>query len=115
MLSVFHLDPIRRPAGPVWSISALGNQALQTKLARLAKQVRPDLAALEVADENPFRPPRQQPRQIVLAKVQGQLPQVLTLERQNIEGVELHLIIMPARVQPVEIGDAVDAEHHNLA
>jgi hypothetical protein len=27
-----------------------------------------------------------------------------------IEGVELHLVIVPARVQSVEIGDAVDAK-----
>ena len=33
----------------------------------------------------------------------------------HVEGVELHLGIMPARVQAVEIGPAVDAEQHGLA
>ncbi|WP_349253736.1 hypothetical protein [Bradyrhizobium sp. CB82] len=32
----------------------------------------------------------------------------------NVEGVELDLVIVLAAVQRVEIGDAVDAEHHGL-
>jgi hypothetical protein len=37
--------------------------------------------------------------------------QILAAERQDIEGVELDLVVVPARVQGVEVGDAVDAEH----
>jgi hypothetical protein len=47
--------------------------------------------------------------------VQGQLPQIVALQRQDVEGLELDFVIMPARVQPVEIGDAVNAEQHRLA
>jgi hypothetical protein len=36
-------------------------------------------------------------------------------EGQNIEGVELHLVIMLARVKGVEIGDAADVEDDGLA
>ena len=34
---------------------------------------------------------------------------------QHVEGVELHFIVVPARVQPIEVGPAVDAEQHGLA
>jgi hypothetical protein len=39
---------------------------------------------------------------------------VVTVERQDVEGVELDLIVMLARMQRVEIGDVIDAEHHHL-
>jgi hypothetical protein len=41
--------------------------------------------------------------------VQRQASQIIALERQNIEGIELDLVVMLPRVQPVEIGDAVDS------
>jgi hypothetical protein len=47
--------------------------------------------------------------------VARQLAQVLASESLDVEGIELDFVIMPARVQPVEIGDAVDAEQHRLA
>ena len=34
---------------------------------------------------------------------------------QAVEGVELDLVVVLARVQGVEVGDAVDAKHHGLA
>src|SRR6266566_6772820 len=36
---------------------------------------------------------------------------MLAIECQDIEGVELHLVIVLSRMQGVEIGDAVDAEN----
>jgi hypothetical protein len=47
--------------------------------------------------------------------VQRQFPQIIAIQRQDIERVELNLVIMPAGVQTVEIGDAVDAQQHRLA
>lgn len=47
--------------------------------------------------------------------MQRQLAQVVTVERENVEGVELHLFVVPAGMEAVEIGDAVDAEQHPLA
>src|SRR5260221_361589 len=55
MTSVFHFDPIRRPAGAIGPIAALRNQALQTEVAGGAKEVGPNLALLEIGDENAFR------------------------------------------------------------
>ena len=52
---------------------------------------------------------------LALHGAQRQPADVLAVADQNIEGVELHLVIVPARVQPVEIGAAVDAEQHGLA
>jgi hypothetical protein len=37
------------------------------------------------------------------------------VERQNVESIELHLVIVLAGMQRVEIGDAVDAEDDRLA
>ena len=59
--------------------------------------------------------PREQPREISLAHAQGEGAQILAIERQDVEGVELHLIIMLARVQGIEIGNAIDAEDDSLA
>jgi hypothetical protein len=41
--------------------------------------------------------------------------QILAVERQDVEGVKLHFVFMPAAVQRVEVGNAVDAEHHGFA
>jgi hypothetical protein len=57
--SVLDLDPVRRAAGAVPALAALGNHALQPELAGVAEQVWSDLALLEVADEDAIRPPDQ--------------------------------------------------------
>ena len=54
-------------------------------------------------------------RAIGLAHRQRQLAQILAVADQHIEGVEFDLGIVPARVQAVEVGDAVDAEQHRFA
>jgi hypothetical protein len=56
-----------------------------------------------------------QPFKVSLAYRQRQSPQVIAVERQNVEGVELHLVIVLAGMQSVEIGDAVDAKDHRFA
>jgi hypothetical protein len=53
------------------AVAPLRDQALQAELAGLAEEVRADLAPLKIAHENAFRPPRQQPREIGLAKVRS--------------------------------------------
>jgi hypothetical protein len=45
----------------------------------------------------------------------GKPRKFLAVERQDIEGVELHFVVMLARMQRVEIRDTVDTEHHRLA
>jgi stress response protein YsnF len=80
-----------------------------------ARPSSPNLQACRNRNENVLRSPRQQPRQVGLAQVQRQLAQILAIKRQDVEGIELHLVIMLSRVQAVEIGDAVDTEQHRLA
>src|SRR5207245_4055208 len=110
-----HLDPVRRGAGAIGPLAMFRYQALKPEIAGLPEQVRADLALFELANANPLRPPCQQPRQVVLSKVQRQFPQIVAIQRQDIERVELNLVIMPAGVQTVEIGDAVDAQQNSLA
>jgi hypothetical protein len=52
---------------------------------------------------------------LVLRMDSGQGAQVLPVEREAVEGVELHLVVMAARVQGVEVGDTIDAQDHGLA
>lgn len=56
-----------------------------------------------------------QTHQVGLAHGWRQGAQVLTVERQDVEGVGLDLLVVPARVQGVEVGDAVDPQHHGFA
>jgi Phasin protein len=53
--------------------------------------------------------------QAVLAHVQGELPEIVAAFRQDIEGTQLHLVIVQAGMQGIEIGDAVNAQDHRLA
>jgi hypothetical protein len=69
----------------------------------------------EVADKDAFRPPRQQPGEIVLAKVQRQLAKIVALERQDVESVELDLIVMPAGVSPLKSEMPSTPSRHCLA
>lgn len=43
------------------------------------------------------------------------LADILAIRDQHVERIKLHLVIVPAAVQPVEIGSAVDTEQHGLA
>ncbi|MEY9228364.1 hypothetical protein ABIF68_007576 [Bradyrhizobium japonicum] len=47
--------------------------------------------------------------------MQRQIAQVVAAHREDIEGIELHLMLVLAGVQRVEIGNAVNAEDHGLA
>ncbi|MGY4435214.1 hypothetical protein ACVWWO_007691 [Bradyrhizobium sp. F1.13.1] len=53
--------------------------------------------------QHAVRPAAQQPRQIGLAHAQRQLPQILAAEREDVECVELHLVVVLARMQRVEV------------
>lgn len=62
MVPVLHLDPVLGPAALVRPIAMLRN-----KFAGLPKKIRPDLALLELADEDAVRPASQEALQIHLA------------------------------------------------
>ena len=51
---------------------------------------------------------------LVLRIVSGRPRKSLAVECHDVEGVELHLGIVLARMQRIEVGDAIDAEHHRL-
>jgi hypothetical protein len=69
--SVLDLDPIVRAACAVGTVPALRHKTLKPEIAGLPEQVRADLALFELANENTFRPPCQQPRQVVLRRCSG--------------------------------------------
>jgi hypothetical protein len=46
---------------------------------------------------------------------QGQGAQIVAIQRQDVEGIELHFIVVLAGMERIEIGDAVDAEHDGFA
>ena len=59
--------------------------------------------------------PCQQPREAGLAHRQRQAAEILAIAHQDVEGVELDLGIVSARVQGVEIGPAINAEQNGFA
>lgn len=53
---------------------------------------------------------RPQPREVGFAHMQGELSQILTIEGQDIESIELHLVIVLLAMESIEIGDPVYSE-----
>jgi hypothetical protein len=47
--------------------------------------------------------------------MQWELPQIVPAFHQDVEGAELHLLVMLAGMQRVEVCDAIDAQDHRLA
>ena len=74
----------------------LRDQPFQPHQAGVAEQVRADLALLEVAQEDPVDAARQQPGEVGLAHAERQLAEILAVADQDIEGIELHLVIVLA-------------------
>src|SRR5262249_50072065 len=79
------------------------------------EEIGPDGACLKGVDEDAVRPSTQQPLQVRVAHRQRQCADILAVDRQHVEGAELDLVALPAGVQGVEVGDAVDAEDDGLA
>ena len=57
----------------------------------------------------------EQPFGARLPQRQGQRALVVAVHCKDVEGIELHLVIALARMQGVQIGDAVNAENDGLA
>jgi hypothetical protein len=47
--------------------------------------------------------------------MERQLPEIVAAFNQDVEGAQLHLVVVLAGVQRVEVGNAIDAEDHRLA
>ena len=86
----------------------LGNDALQPHQTSMAEPVRAETGRCRQRGA-------QQPGQVRLAHTERQPPKILAIADQDIEGVELDLGIVSARVQAVEIGPAINAEQHGFA
>ena len=63
-----------------------------------------DLARLERRDEDAIRSSCQQPRQIGLAHGERQASQIVTVQRHDVEGVELDLCVVFSGMQRVQPG-----------
>jgi len=57
----------------------------------------------------------QQAGKIVLPQVQRKFSQIIAVQSENIEGVELDLVIVLPAVEPIEVGDLVNAKENSLA
>ena len=108
MLAVLHRDPVRRSTAAVRPIAPLRHQTLQAHPAGCPKQIGPDCTDLEWVDKDAVRTAAQKTLKVGLAHRQRQVAQIVAVDRQHIEGAELHLGAALARVQRVEIGDAED-------
>jgi hypothetical protein len=89
---------VQRP-GTIDAIATLRHHALESRVAGGAEEVWADLALLEWRDEMPS----------------GRRAQVVAVRCEQVEGVQLHLVVMLAGDEAVEVGHAVDAQHHGLA
>ena len=70
---------------------------------------------LKRVDEDPIRPPDEQSRKICLAHRERKLAQIVAIQCEEIKAAELHLFVVPTRVQRIEIGNAVDAQDDSFA
>ena len=90
-------------------------QALEPYLARRIEQVGADLALLEGRHEDPLGSAAEELGQICFAHVQRQRSEIVARQRQAVEGIELDLVIVLARVKGVEVRDPIDSEHDGFA
>ena len=115
MFWIFHFYPMRGASSVVRPILVLGNQSLQAQQAGVSEEIRTDLALLEVRQEDAIDAPSEQSGQISLAHAQRQLANVFAIDDQDIERVELHLVIVLAAVQSVEVGSTINSEQYRFA
>jgi len=80
----------------------LANQFLQPEQAGVAEYIGTDFALLEVGQEDSVDAARQETGQAGLAHRQRQASEIRAIAHQEVEGVELDLGIVSARVQGVE-------------
>ena len=62
----------------------------------MPEQIRADFALLEVGQEDAVDATRQQPGQVALPHAERQPAEIFAVAHEDVEGVELHLMIVPA-------------------
>ena len=111
MLAVLDLDPMRRSTGPVRPVDQFFEPE-QTGVAERSGPIAPCSKSLRKMPSTRRASSRDR---FALRMLRGSLRRSSPSLTRHIERVELHLGIVPARVQAVEIRSAVDAEQHGLA
>jgi hypothetical protein len=101
MPAVLDFDPVIRPSGTIAAICTFRDQALKSHVACGLEQVGADLALLERRREDAVGVAREQAREVGLAHGERQPAQVVAVEREAVEGVELHLNVVSALMQGV--------------
>lgn len=87
MRPVLRLNPsVCAPAASIGPIRWLGYQPLKAELAGLAEKFRADFPLLIVRQEDALWPARKEPLQVRLAHRQRQIPQVVGIHGEEIEG-----------------------------
>ena len=93
----------------------LRDKTFEPELASLTEKIRSYFALLEGIDGYPLGPPAQESGKIGLAYRERKTAQIVAVHCQYIEGAELDFLAMPAGMQGIEIGDAVNAQDDGLA
>lgn len=115
MCPVLDLNPVLRPAADITPVPPFRDYALKAHSAGRRKKCWADLANSEGRDEDALGTPVQKSRQMRLAHLQRQGPEIVTVEREAVKGIQLHLVIDLAGMQRVEVRDAVYTEDHGFA
>jgi hypothetical protein len=112
---VLALDPVRRVAGPVARVLPLRHDALKAHLASVREHERAVLLVEVLIEARPGRRASEQAGKRRLAHRERITPHVLTIELDQVEGVEGHAPIVPSIADVVEARDPVLAARHRLA
>jgi hypothetical protein len=112
MPPTFAFDPA---VSAICAVAALADQSLEAHATRRPEQVRSNLPDLIRRDENAVRPAGKQPGEVCLPQRQWKAAKVVTVQRQDIECVQLDFGIMLAGIQGIEVGNTIDAQHHRFA
>jgi hypothetical protein len=49
-----------------------------------------------------------------IAQMRPQLPKIVAIKGENVEGVKLNLVVLPSVIQAIAVGDAVNAKQHGF-
>ena len=82
----------------------------------MPEQVGANLSLFKVTQEDAMHSARgEEPGQTGLSHREGQIPDIVTVANEHVEGVELNLLVVLARVQAIEVRSTIDAEQHGFA
>ena len=68
----------------------------------------------KVTQEDAIGSPREEPGQARLSHREWKVTDIIAVAHQHVEGIELDLLVVLARVQAVEVKSTIDAEQHGF-